>query len=80
MRSVITRRVALLATLTVVGVVASVAAAPSAPEPKWLAGLNGDHRQLFDSPDPGGGIPLGHFVWNSLVVTSTITNSGAEPK
>ncbi len=28
----------------------------------WLRGLNGRHRQLFDSPAPGGGIPLVHIM------------------
>jgi intracellular sulfur oxidation DsrE/DsrF family protein len=28
----------------------------------WLEGLNGKHRQLFDSPLPGGGIPLVHIL------------------
>jgi intracellular sulfur oxidation DsrE/DsrF family protein len=76
MSTVLDRRVALIAALTVIGVTTSVAAArpvaepetalvsarPSAPEAKWLAGLNGDHRQLFDSPDPAGGIPLVHIM------------------
>ena len=29
---------------------------------KWLKGLNGKHRQLFDSPAPGGGILLIHML------------------
>jgi intracellular sulfur oxidation DsrE/DsrF family protein len=28
----------------------------------WTAKLKGDHRQLFDSPAPGGGIPLVHIM------------------
>jgi intracellular sulfur oxidation DsrE/DsrF family protein len=28
----------------------------------WLKGLNGSHRQLFDSPQPLGGIPLVHIM------------------
>lgn len=28
----------------------------------WLKGLNGKHRQLFDSPAPGGGIMLIHML------------------
>ncbi len=37
-------------------------AASSAPEDKWLQGLNGAHKQLFDSPAPAGGIPLVHIM------------------
>lgn len=29
---------------------------------KWLKGLTGKHRQLFDSPAPGGGILLIHML------------------
>jgi intracellular sulfur oxidation DsrE/DsrF family protein len=29
---------------------------------KWLVGLNGQARQLFDSPAPVGGIPLVHIM------------------
>lgn len=28
----------------------------------WLASLKGSHRQLFDAPAPGGGIPLVHVM------------------
>jgi len=31
-------------------------------QPDWLAGLNGEHRQLFDSPAAGGGVPLVHMM------------------
>ena len=41
---------------------AKSAAAPAAPKDAWLKGLKGKHRQLFDSPAPGGGIPLVHIM------------------
>lgn len=31
-------------------------------QPDWLAGLNGEHRQLFDSPAAVGGVPLVHMM------------------
>jgi intracellular sulfur oxidation DsrE/DsrF family protein len=38
-------------------------AAPSAPShDAWLNGLTAKHRQLFDSPDPAGGVPLVHIL------------------
>lgn len=38
-------------------------AAPAAPaQDAWLDGLTAKHRQLFDSPDPNGGIPLVHIM------------------
>jgi hypothetical protein len=40
----------------------NAAAAPAAPKDAWLKGLNGKHRQFFDSPAPGGGIPLVHIM------------------
>ena len=41
----------------------AAAATGKAPTPsdRWLKGINGKHRQLFDSPAPGGGIPLVHI-------------------
>lgn len=61
-----------VAILGVVAVVAVTAAkrAPesySAPilaefEDNWLKGLDGTHRQIFDSPQPVGGIPLVHMM------------------
>lgn len=44
-------------------------ATATAPADNWLKGLKGKHRQLFDSPAPGGGIPLVHIMnyydtWN----------------
>lgn len=73
MSSVITRRVAIVASLAVIGVISTVAASrpaeavaaeasESVAEPKWLAGLKAPHRQLFDSPAPEGGIPLVHIM------------------
>lgn len=38
------------------------ASANAAPADKWLKGLNGKHRQFFDSPTAGGGIPLVHIM------------------
>jgi intracellular sulfur oxidation DsrE/DsrF family protein len=39
-------------------------ATPQNPQFKdeWLKGLNGKHRQIFDTPDPGIGIPLIHVM------------------
>ena len=34
----------------------------SAPGDQWLKGLTAPHRQLFDAPAPGGGIPLVHVM------------------
>lgn len=34
----------------------------AAPADRWLKGLTGKHRQLFDSPAPGGGIMLIHML------------------
>ena len=36
--------------------------AADSPKDEWLKGLNGKHRQLFDTPDPGIGIPLVHIM------------------
>jgi hypothetical protein len=41
----------------------------SAPADRWLKSLTGTHRQLFDFPQSGGGIPLVHMLnyydtWN----------------
>jgi intracellular sulfur oxidation DsrE/DsrF family protein len=66
----------LLAGITTAGViafavVAATAAAPvhaaessavAAPNDAWLDGLKGKHRELFDAPAPGGGIPLVHLM------------------
>jgi hypothetical protein len=43
---------------------AATALAPiaEAPADNWLKGLNGKHKQLFDFPAPGGGIPLVHMM------------------
>lgn len=30
--------------------------------PDWLSGLNGTHRQLFDTPAPGNGVALVHVM------------------
>lgn len=41
---------------------AAQATSSPAPADKWLKGLNGKHRQFFDSPTAGGGIPLVHIM------------------
>ena len=42
----------------------ALASTASAQQPadRWLAGLNGKHRQFFDAPAPAGGIPLVHIM------------------
>jgi len=66
----------LLAGITAAGVialtvVAGTAAAPAhatelssmtADNDAWLDALKGKHRELFDAPAPGGGIPLVHLM------------------
>ena len=42
--------------------VAAAQAASAKPSDAWLKGLSGKHRQFFDSPAPGGGIPLVHIM------------------
>jgi hypothetical protein len=32
------------------------------PSDRWLDGLKAKHRQFFDAPSPGGGIPLAHVT------------------
>ncbi|HVF40754.1 MAG TPA: hypothetical protein VM939_12720, partial [Gemmatimonadaceae bacterium] len=32
------------------------------PKDAWLKGINGKHGQVFDTPAPGGGIPLVHVM------------------
>ena len=43
---------------------AATALAPTADAPadNWLKGLNGKHKQFFDFPAAGGGIPLVHMM------------------
>ena len=40
----------------------STQSSTTAPPDTWLKGLTGKHRQLFDTPSPGGGIPLVHVM------------------
>ena len=40
----------------------AAAAASLEQQAPWLANLKAPHRQLFDSPSPGGGIPLVHMM------------------
>ena len=40
----------------------ATAASTNEPSNRWLEGLKGKHRQFFDSPAPGGGIPLVHVM------------------
>lgn len=67
------RRVAIIATLSVVAVAATRFTTPASSaevaaayrgefQDQWLKNLNGAHRQLFDSPQPVGGIPLVHIM------------------
>lgn len=64
------RRAGLLAVALVVAAAATIAARPAlgrsaadaAPPDAWLKGLTATHRQLFDTPAPGGGIPLVHMM------------------
>lgn len=63
----IVRGTALLATASalafaIVGFTGTTKSAADAPKDEWLKGLNGKHRQLFDTPDPGIGIPLIHVM------------------
>jgi len=65
-----------VAAIALLGSVAAVTVAPSrldarsaAPADLWLKNATGKHRQLFDSPTSGGGIPLVHIMnyydtWN----------------
>jgi intracellular sulfur oxidation DsrE/DsrF family protein len=67
-----TRRALAVATIGLAAVIAAVAvhstpeASAASVQPEfqdtWLQNLNGKHRQLFDSPQPGGGIPLVHIM------------------
>ncbi|HEX5832193.1 MAG TPA: hypothetical protein VFY16_14515 [Gemmatimonadaceae bacterium] len=41
---------------------ASAGSAATEPTDAWLKGLDGKHRQFFDTPAPGGGIPLVHIL------------------
>src|SRR5215204_3365983 len=40
----------------------SPSSATRAPSDRWLDGLKAKHRQFFDAPAPGGGIPLVHVM------------------
>ena len=55
---------ALMAALLLTASAAALGAQASGPTPSddWLKGLNAKHKQLFDSPAPGGGIPLVHIM------------------
>ena len=69
------RRSALMATLTLLTAAAVVTERASAraaepakassgiePSNRWLDGLKAKHKQFFDAPAPGGGIPLVHVM------------------
>jgi hypothetical protein len=69
------RRLAMIAGAFAFAVVGGLAATNSldaraaAPEDKWLKSSTAKHRQLFDFPASGGGIPLVHIMnyydtWN----------------
>jgi intracellular sulfur oxidation DsrE/DsrF family protein len=58
-------RIALAASFVALSVaaVATVSSASStAPADRWLKGLTGKHRQFFDAPAAGGGVPLVHVM------------------
>ena len=62
-------RVIAIATLSALPAVAAAQAPAKAPTDAWLKGVTSKHRQFFDSPAPGGGIPLVHIMnyydtWN----------------
>ena len=59
--------VALVVVATAAGGARPAPAAAPAREPTvapadWLAGVTAPHKQLFDAPTPGGGIPLVHIM------------------
>lgn len=68
------RTIAIAAAVLGLALTATTAAAPRLLEARsteaglaavndaWLDGLKGKHRQLFDSPEPAGGIPLVHIL------------------
>jgi intracellular sulfur oxidation DsrE/DsrF family protein len=69
------RRAAIAASLTVVATTGALASriraadahpaassGPIEPSNRWLEGLKAKHRQFFDAPAPGGGIPLVHVM------------------
>jgi len=71
----LTRRAAIAASLTVVATTGALASriraadahpaassGPIEPSNRWLEGLKAKHRQFFDAPAPGGGIPLVHVM------------------
>lgn len=43
-------------------VATAVSAQGTMPSDNWLKGLNGKHKQFFDSPAPAGGIALVHIM------------------
>ena len=50
-------------TLVAVSLAAFASTAPAQePSDNWLKGINGKHKQLFDSPAPAGGIALVHIM------------------
>ena len=60
---------AIVATVAAVPAVSRLDARSSAPGDAWIKNATGAHRQLFDSPTSGGGIPLVHIMnyydtWN----------------
>ena len=69
------RRAAIAASLTVIATTGALASriraadahpaassGPIEPSNRWLDGLKAKHRQFFDAPAPGGGIPLVHVM------------------
>jgi intracellular sulfur oxidation DsrE/DsrF family protein len=63
------RRLAMVAILTVAGITTAFVTASAnestpeaAQQASWLSSQKAEHRQLFDSPAPGGGVPLVHIM------------------
>jgi hypothetical protein len=57
-------RTAILSVASIIGMAAATTAftTPAPRADNWLANLKAEHRQLFDAPAPGGGIPLLHVL------------------
>ena len=65
MRPSVPHRAKLLGILAVTALLATSVAATrhnTAAGDEWLDRLKGSHRELFDAPAPGGGVPLVHMM------------------
>ena len=56
------RQFAAATALLALAAAATAFSAPSGQQAPWLADLKGEHRQLFDTPTPNGGVPLVHIM------------------